>query len=161
LGELERYVEYAARESADGILIALDCEDFCPVETASNFCKRISALNLEKRVGICFFYREFEAMFFYSLDEIIQKFSEFEWKFESTDVPADPEKLRNAKGALSKLMRKDRAYKESRDQAKFTTVMDLDKVRLKSRSFRHLEKTVLWLASDTIEENGVYPFIAL
>jgi len=36
-GELERYVEFAARDDADSILFALDCEDVCPVDVCRGF----------------------------------------------------------------------------------------------------------------------------
>src|SRR5436190_264633 len=43
-GELERYVEYAARDDSDSVLLALDCEDLCPIDVCRQFTARIGAM---------------------------------------------------------------------------------------------------------------------
>jgi hypothetical protein len=158
-GELERYVQYAARDDGDGVLIALDCEDFCPVKIAREFCHRIASLGVAKRVGTVLFRSEYESMFLFSIAEIAAAYPEFGWNVAREKLPPDPEELRNAKGFLSRLMSNGRAYKETRDQARFSHVMNLERVRRYSRSFRHLESTLSWMRSPAPAAADVHPFI--
>ena len=53
-GELERYVEFAARDNGDSVLLVLDCEDFCPRYMSREFVQRIQKMRLTKKVGISF-----------------------------------------------------------------------------------------------------------
>lgn len=155
-GELERYVEYAAREG-DGVLIALDCEDFCPVDIAKEFYHRLLQLKIEKRVAIMLFRSEFESMFFWSIEEIVEKYPEFNWVEDKVRNFKASEDIRDAKGMISGLMASGKAYKPTRHQAKFSSVIDLQKTRDHSRSFRHLESVLKWLISDNIQGDNIYP----
>jgi hypothetical protein len=144
-GELERYIEYAVRNVGDSVLLILDCEDFCPLEVCRNFCSRIEARRPEKKVGIALFRSEFETLFLHCIDEIAAHFTEYGWISERL-LSRDLESIRDAKGTLSRMMRNDRAYKETRDQEKFITALNFDKLRRDSRSFQHFESTLLWLS---------------
>ncbi|SRR6266446_1781157 len=114
----------------------------------------VEGLQLEKKVGIALFRSEFETLFLYCIDEIIAQFGEYRWLRRRAPLTGDIESIRDAKGAISRMMSSDRAYKETRDQEKFITALNFDKLRVNSRSFRHFEKTLLWLANG---ETNVYP----
>jgi hypothetical protein len=147
-GELERYIEYAVRNVGDSVLLILDCEDFCPLEICQHFCFRIAALCPRKKVGIVLFQSEFETLFLHCIDEIAAHFPDYGW-ISQRFLHRDIETIRDAKGTLSRMMRNDRAYKETRDQEKFITALNFDKLRGNSRPFRHFESTLLWLSRGT------------
>jgi hypothetical protein len=156
-GEFERYVEYGARDDGDSVLFALDCEDFCPLEVCKAFTARIEAMRIQKKVGIVLFRSEFETLFLHCIDEIKARFEEYRWLPNLAPLTGDIEAIRDAKGSISRMMSSDRAYKETRDQEKFITGLDFTKLREKSRSFRHFEKTLLWLVNGA---NKFYPVLA-
>jgi hypothetical protein len=96
-------------------------------------------------VGIALFRSEFETLFLHCIDEIATHFTDYGW-FSEKLLSRDLETIRDAKGTLSRMMRNDRAYKETRDQEKFITALNFDKLRRDSRSFQHFESTLLWLS---------------
>jgi hypothetical protein len=153
---LERYVEYGIRDEGDSVLFILDCDDLCPVEVCKQFMRRIEKLNPSKKVGIALFNCEFESIFLHCIDEIKARFTDYGWLSQPPTLPADIETIRDAKGRISRMMSADHAYKETRDQVKFITALDYDKLRNLSRSFRHFERLLLWLATG---ESPVYPVI--
>ena len=155
LGQIERYIDYCNRESGDSILLAIDSDDVCPVEIAREFRNRIRQTRLRKPVSICLFNREYESIFLPSIHLIAAKYPEFKWR--TLAVPMDIEAIRNVKGALSEMMPTDRAYKPTRDQARFTDAIDLGKTRAASRSFQHFENSVLWLTQQPLEAGTVHP----
>lgn len=155
-GELERYVSYASQDNGDSILVVLDCEDVEPQQVFADFCPRIEKLQLDKKVGIVLFKSEFEALFLFCLPEIAHRFPEYEWIQARLTPPNQPENIRNAKGLISSAMRR-RAYKETRDQVKFITGLDWDKLRARSASFVRFEETLLWLAGQKLLGEAVYP----
>jgi Domain of unknown function (DUF4276) len=155
-GELERYVGYGIRDDGDSVLLVLDCDDFCPIKVCKDFIARIIAMSPQKKVGISLFKSEFESLFVHCIDEIVARFSEYGWSSNRTPLGGDIESIRDAKGTLSRMMRSERAYKETRDQEKFITALDFLKLRQRSRSFRHFENTLLWLANG---DGRTYPRI--
>ena len=156
-GELERYVEYAAKDG-DGVIIALDCEDFCPVGIAKEFYSRIKVLNIEKRVATVLFRSEFESMFFTSIKLIAAAYPDLNWNKEKLNELKENEEIRDAKGMISNLMLSGRSYKPTRDQARFANVIDLEETHNYSRSFRHFKSALKWLTHDDIIEECIYPF---
>jgi hypothetical protein len=146
-GELERYVEYASRDDGDSVLVVLDSDDFCPAQIVAEFSSRVLVMHLRKPVAIAFFRSEYESIFLICIEEIVRAYPEFGWSGRRPTQAADLESVRNAKGHISKLMNPSRAYKETRDQARFTSVVDFDRLRRESRSFRHLESAINWLRS--------------
>ena len=153
-GELERYIEYGIRDDGDSVLVILDCEDFCPLDVCREFTKRIELLKIDKKVGISLFRSEFETLFLYCVDEIAAHFDDYGWRADRPAPSEDFENIRDAKGTLSRMMRPERAYKETRDQEKFITALNYLKLRRHSRSFRHFENTLHWLAAG---DQLIYP----
>jgi hypothetical protein len=154
VGELERYVEYGARDEGDSVLLAVDCEDICPIDVCRQFTARIAVMRVRKKVGIALFRSEFENMFLHCIDEIVTHFTDYGWLPDRAPLTGDIESIRDAKGTISRMMSSERAYKETRDQEKFITALDFAKLRANSRSFRHFEDTLLWLVSGT---DRIYP----
>ncbi len=140
-GQLERYIDFCNRDSGDSIVLAIDSDDYCPVEIGHEFAARIRNTGLRKPVSICLFNREYESIFLPSIARIAGTYPDFKWS--NMMLTQQPETIRDVKGAISKMMSADRAYKPTRDQARFTDAIDLDLTRAASRSFRHFEKSLL------------------
>lgn len=147
-GQLERYVGYAASKDADAVLLVVDNDDHCAKEAFDELSQRCNDMSLGLKVGICFLTREFESLFLYCLEGIAKKYPEYRWNLESYDPTIDFETTRNAKGEISRLMARDKAYKETRDQVKFVSALDHGLLRERSRSYQHLEKTLKWLMQE-------------
>ena len=145
-GMLERFVGYAqSRSDGDSVLVCVDTDGACPKTNVENLARRLKAMHLTKKVGLCFFHCEFEAMAITCLDLVSARFPEFGWRMEDWTGDIAAEDIRGAKGYLTRHMRKGKAYKETRDQVRFVEKLDMSRLRLKSRAFQHLEKTWKWL----------------
>ena len=156
-GELERFVSYAcAREEGDSVLVLLDCDDDCARDTAWEFAARVEGIAAvsQRKVGVGFFCREFEALFLASMDSLAAAYNTFAWNVAAANAIADVEVYRGAKGKLQQLV-SGMSYKETRDQVRFVSAVDLAVLRARSRSFRHLERLIGWLREDG--EGWVYP----
>ena len=60
----------------------------------------------------------------------------------SSSFPAGISEKRDAKGEISRMLPKGRAYKETIDQAKIAARLDLEICRRHSRDFRHFESAL-------------------
>src|SRR5262249_1780917 len=65
----------------------------------------------------------------------------------SLSFPADPERIRDAKGWLSQARPKGSAYKPTQHQQRLAAQVDLGTLRAKSPSFQRFEEAVLRLIS--------------
>jgi hypothetical protein len=155
-GQLERYIDFCNRDSGDSIVLAIDSDDCCPVEVGREFAARIKKTGLPKPASVCLFNREYESIFLPSIARIAGAYPDFKWS--NTAVSQHPEMIRDVKGTLSKMMSADRAYKPTRDQARFTDAIDLELTRAATRSFRHFEKSLLWLVEQRPLSGVVHPF---
>jgi hypothetical protein len=161
-GQLERFIVYGcSREDGDGVLLVLDCDDECPREVADEFLQRINTIKpaIDKPVGIAFLKREFESLFLVCAHALAAQYPECVWNFDDFSSDADMEEIRAAKQLLNRLM-KVRTYKETRDQVRFVNALDLIRLRARSRSFRHLESTIEWMAGVRNDSHQFYPVIA-
>jgi len=140
-GELERYIDYASRYDGDSVFVVLDCEDFEPSEIISEFMSRVERAGFEKPVATILFKSEFESMYIPCLPLIAEHFPEYDWRLDRLTLEGDCERVRNAKGFISNAM-KTRAYKETRDQAKFLTAIDYGRLEEHSASFRRFQNTI-------------------
>lgn len=133
---LDRFLLVAAKENAP-ILWTFDCDDGCALDWVKEFEKRIPK-GLQVPVRFAFFVREYECIF------LAEKHCLAQIGIRSNaDIPEDPETVRGAKGAISRLMPPGTAYKETVHQERLTAHLDLDVAREKSRSVRHLESALL------------------
>lgn len=153
-GQLERMIGYAQKRDGDSILIILDADKDCPVNIARDFFQRLSNMELGKKTGLIIFNSEFEVLFLYCLDLIAGKY-DYGWELGDWDPLTNFEDVAGAKGLITRHMKPGKSYKETRDQAKFVSVLDFDRLRERSRCFRHLESTLNWLAG--AGEGMVYP----
>ncbi len=154
-GQIERFVSYAASKDAGAVLVAVDNDDHCTKLAVLEIGRRCRALDIDKKIGICFFTREFEALFLICLKQIADKYPDYKWNLADYDPEEDFERVRNAKERISRFMAKDKAYKETRDQVKFINALDFDLLRERSRSFRHFENTLEFLLGS--KTTSVYP----
>lgn len=154
-GQIERYLDFCNRDVGDSILIALDCDDGCPVETARDFGERIRATRFQKPVSVCLFHREYESIFLPSIELIAAKYPDFRWR--KLAARENIETIRDVKGEISRMMGPGRAYKPTSDQARFTAAIDLHRTRHASRSFRHFENSILWLTRQEQLSGAVHP----
>ncbi|MBT0569023.1 DUF4276 family protein [Curvibacter sp. CHRR-16] len=147
---LADFLGYALKHQCP-ILWVLDCDEkipgktLCPVEQVAKLKAQIAQLALHnpQPIEFAFFIKEFEALFLLEEQALRTHF-----KLAPT-VTIDPKVAlrRDAKGEISALLGKERAYKETTDQAKITSLLSLDKCREVSRDFRHLESAVLRLCT--------------
>jgi hypothetical protein len=154
IGKVEKrladFLGYALKHRCP-ILWVLDCDEkirgkiACPVELVADLRKQIAKLPLQNAspIEFAFFVKEYEALFLLEEKALRTHFNLRE------DVLIDPNAAfrRNAKGEISALLGKERAYKETIDQAKITSLLNLEICRRNSRDFRHLETAVLKLCS--------------
>ena len=144
-----RLFEYAiTRDDIDAVLIASDCEDYCPVEAVQGVYARVDEIvnRVKKPVGVAFFCREYETMFLANADHLSKR---------SKSIVLDPAKLpsnisfltvRNAKGMLKGIISAN-TYKETRDQARLTGAMDVQHCAAAYRPLKHLVNVIEWLYS--------------
>lgn len=156
--ELERFVQYGLMRDGDSLLLLLDCDDLCAKDEVHAFAERVRKQNPIKKVGVAFFNSEYESLFITCLDLIAERYPDYGWNLEGWNADEAHEEIVGAKGYISRHMKHARAYKATRDQVKVTSALDFDRLREKSRSFRHLESTLLWLTGRTNDDSLVYPF---
>jgi len=133
------------------ILWILDCDDKnngkpgCPVNHVKNLQAEINKLKIHTPypVEFSFFVKEFESLYLAERKALIDYYN------LPNNIYIDPgaSLRRDAKGEISKLLGKDKGYKETTDQAKIAARLDLDECRRVSRDYQHLESAVLRLCS--------------
>ncbi len=160
-GEIEKFVTYAcSRPDGDSALLIIDCDDDCPREVVVDLCRRVQPIaeRFDKRVGVALMYREFETLFLYSIQELADRYPDLRWRLEDLDPKRDWTEIRGAKEELRRWMG-GATYKETRDQARFVSALDLEVLPERCRPFAHLASTLVWLASEA-ETGQVYPRIS-
>lgn len=148
--ELERFVTLARlRNERDSILIALDCDDTCPISEVRALTPRLQSIaeNFDLKIAIAFFVREFESLFIHCLDELATRYPNLGISADRVPHP-DIESIRDAKGFLDRMMVAG-SYKPSRDQARYVHALDLHKLELHSRCYRHLCSCIDFLVNPT------------
>lgn len=138
-GELERHVEFAARQAGEGgsILILLDADRDCPKELSLKILDRACAKRSDRTIRVVFAKVEFESWFLAAAESIAGHRG-----LPSTLLPPpDSESVRDAKGWLSAQMMAGRSYSETLDQPALTSLFDLQLAR-QARSFDKLWRDV-------------------
>ena len=138
------FIRYALKNQCP-ILWVLDCDDKqngqrgCPVAHAKDFRRMLEELGgISQPVEFAFFVPEFESLFLAEQ----QALKEYYKMPSSSSFPAGISGKRNAKGEISRMLPKGRAYKETIDQAKIAARLDLEICRRHSRDFRHFESAL-------------------
>jgi hypothetical protein len=139
-GVFERFLERERIEyklgRCDGLLILLDADEDCAAQLAWGLAERAANLNLPFPVAVVCAKCEYEAWFLTSLETIAGNHG----IPSGTTISEDEiETTRGVKEWLSDQMGPTRAYSPTTHQPAFTTLIDLDLVHQRSRSFRRLE----------------------
>ena len=126
-GELERAVELAARRtsSEDGIIVLFDADDDCPAQLAPKVVTRARTCRPDRRVSVVIAKSEFESWFVAAAESLAGH------RGLSADLAAaeDAERVRDAKGWLSRHKPLGLTYRETIDQAAFASRIDLEQTR--------------------------------
>ena len=160
-GQLERFIQYGLTRDGDSLLVLLDCDELCAKDEVHAFTERARKQSPTKKVGFAFFKSEYESFFISCLDLIAERYPDYGWNLDDWNVDDNHEEIVGAKGYISDRMKINKSYKPTRDQVKFTSALNFDRLREKSRSFRHLESTLLWLTGRTDDDSIVYPLPVL
>lgn len=144
-GELERYVELAARlaDGDGGVLVLVDADDDCAAELGPQLLARAQNRRPGHPIAVVVAVREFEAWFLAAAASLAGR----------RGLPADlapplqPEEIRDAKGWLQKQRIDGLAYSPTVDQPALAAALDLDLARANAPSFdklwREIERLVL------------------
>jgi hypothetical protein len=141
-GELERYVELAARRigAGGGILVLLDADDEedCPARIGPELLARSVAQRSDVRISVVLAKREYEAWFLAAASSVSGK------RGLSSELhgPDDPEEVRGAKEWLRRRMTLGATYAPTQDQPALTAVFDLSAARAASPSFDRCHREV-------------------
>ena len=138
-------------KNACPILWVLDCDDKiddvvgCPVRHVTNLraAMQRQQIHQPQPVEFAFFTKEFESLF------LAEQLAIKDYYRLSDTLEIDPGAAlrRDAKGEISKLLGKDRGYKETIDQAKLAARLDIPTCRAVSRDYRHFEDAILRLCN--------------
>ena len=136
--KLERAIRYHTQfPDCAALVVLLDMEDECPAEKARELTSRIRSLgSLPFSVVVVCAKREYEAWFLASLESIHDS------RFEG-----DPESVRDAKGWL----RRGYGYRPTRDQASYTSRIDIGIAARRSRSFARMMHALAQIAAANME----------
>lgn len=160
---LAKFLAYARIEQMDGVMVIADADKACAAERARDIGQVAKELQLPFPVAVAVPRRCFETWLIASIDTIAGKTlsrngDQREGIVVGAACPIDAESVRSPKGWLTRHMPPGRAYKESMDQLPMTQYMDEDRVRVRSRSFRHIESSLRVLVG-LIEkgQRGIHP----
>lgn len=144
-GSFDNYFKAAIKFRAPILwVLDFDCDDCnCQKDEAEKLYQRANEIYANWPFKVVFISKEFEALFL-AEKNTARSVLGIDDMFE---FPANPNSIRGAKGVLSHALPKGRAYKETVHQQKIAAQIDLDILREVSSDFRHLEKSVLFLAS--------------
>lgn len=135
-GELERYVELAARTAgpAGAVLLLLDADDACPAELAPRLLERTRSERPDLRSAVVLANREYEAWFLAGAGSLASR----RGLPNDLTAPDDAESIRDAKGWLQARRTDGFAYSPTADQPALTAHLDLEAARGGSPSFDKL-----------------------
>lgn len=153
---IERFIEYALLEpECDGVLVLIDGdavhhlpdrqrpENDCSPAFASVLAQRVRALAPRAPVVIVIVRWEYEAWFLASVESIAGRpIKGLPGLPADTQFSGDVESERNPKGWIEARFPPGRRYSETRDQAAITSLLDLNLVDERSRSFRRLKNAI-------------------
>ena len=146
-GEIERYVELAARHHGGlgAVLVLLDADDDCPAQLGTALCERARRRRPETPLSVVVAVKEFEAWFLAAASSLAGKRG-------LPDVlapPENPEEIRDAKGWLRARRTDGLAYAPTVDQPALAASFDLVTARAGASSFDKLYRDVERLLQET------------
>lgn len=147
-GELERYVELAARRvgMVGGVLVLLDADDDedCPAHVGPELLARCVSRRGDVAMSVVLAKREFEAWFLAAAASIAGK----RGLNSDLESPDHPEDVRGAKEWLSRHMRPGLPYSPTQDQPSLTAIFDLSAAQAASSSFAKFHRDIIRLLGD-------------
>lgn len=151
-GELERHLRYAELKEGSAMFLVQDCDDGCAANILNDYLHRAQQMRpaIRKPFNAALLVKEFETLLLYSVEKLASEFGDYGWRLANFEQDRNWESVRDAKGELRKLFRAGQAYKELRDQPRLASGIDVQRLRSSSRSFRHLESSLLALAKTCI-----------
>ena len=131
-GELERYAAMAISEGGPTakLIVVLDADDDCPAQLGPQLLSRLRTRFPDNPASVNVADREYESWLIASSESIARHVGS-DAVFE---VPSNIEGTRNAKRWLSRNVL-GRSYKETDDQASFSSIIDVPLARQRSQSF--------------------------
>ena len=112
----------------------VDADDDCALDWAKRACDRCRDVGVAVPIAVVCAVLEYEAWFLASLDSIRRSGR----LNQDINFDGDPENFGGVKEWFTQQMPPGRAYKETIDQASFTSLIDVSLARDNSRSFRRL-----------------------
>lgn len=146
LGRFDDFYRTALLEDCPVLwVLDYDCEQ-CVDQRADvqRLQERAFAMAPGKACAFAFMVQEFETLFLADHETTRRVFSDIP---PSVVFPADPEKVRDAKGWLSKARPKGSAYKPTQHQSRLAAQVDLGRLRERSPSYVQFESAVEGLLS--------------
>ena len=139
-GGVEGFVKRAWMErDCAAILILMDADKHCALHIATDLSQRIIAMQSKVPVAIVIANCEYEAWFLASLETIAGQDLEGRPGLPTgLTHPGEVESLVGVKGWLTRQLPEGRIYKPTQDQLAMTRLIDTEKARHRSRSFRRL-----------------------
>ncbi len=129
----QRGISLALRQPDCGaVLVLFDAEDDCPATLGPRLLEWAREITGEAQCDVVLAYREFETWLLAGIESLRDRSG---IRAEAV-APLNPESRRGAKEALEEWMPRGRSYSETTDQASLTSVVDLQLVWQRSRSFR-------------------------
>lgn len=145
-GVLESALDLAARQAGAGgaIFILLDANSDCPATLGPAILERAVAARSDRAIRVVLAKMEFEAWFLAAASSLAGR------RGLAADFapPPDPERVRDAKGAVNAHMPSDRPYRPVRHQAALSATCDLQAAR-SAPSFDKFWRDVRSLVTDS------------
>ncbi len=131
-GELERSILQAerSRPGASSVLIVLDADEDCPADLASHLLER-ARVQTDLPVRVVFPKVEVEAWILGAVDSL----RGVRGIRDDAQPPPDPEAVRDAKRAITRLMEGSRGYVATDDLPALVDALDLELAEARSPSF--------------------------
>jgi hypothetical protein len=129
-GEIERAVEFAARQAeGGGVIILLDADDDPPCVLGPRLFERARSARADLACGVVLAAKEYENWLIAAI-ESLRGARDIP---DTASAPTSPESIRGAKEWIGNLM--GRSYSEVTDQPALTARFDLDLARERAASF--------------------------
>lgn len=140
----DNYFTYAIKFNAPILwVLDFDCKNcVCVKDAAESLYTRANAIRPNWPFKVAFIEKEFESLFLAEKQATKALFS-IDDKFT---FPTNVKSIRDAKGVITSALPRGWAYKETVHQEKIAAQLNLDILRDVSADYRHLEKSVLYLA---------------
>ena len=134
--ELERSVTQAirSRSGASGVLVLLDADDDCPASLGTELLARVTSHAVPVRVVIP--KAETEAWILAAIESLRGQ----RGIRHDAECPSNPESVRDAKGAISRLMEGTRGYVATDDQPALLSTFDMELAAQRAPSFTKLQR---------------------